>query len=214
MFDFKKATKTQLILSRKLDLFWDRREVKNIAGADCSYDYKSKKVGAIVVVIELPELKIIETSKGVSDFTIPYVPGFLNFREAPALIKAFKGLKTEPDVSLIDGNGIAHPRRMGIASYLGVVLDVATIGCAKSPFYPFTRPDNERGAYTHYKDRKDKRVGYCLRTRTGVKPIFISPGHRVNFAVSLEIVLKCSRYRIPEPIRHAHRLAGELFKNQ
>ncbi|HHF52033.1 MAG: endonuclease V [Candidatus Aminicenantes bacterium] len=214
MFDFKKAVKAQLMLSRKLDLFWDRKEVKKIAGADCSYDYKNKKVGAKVVVIELSDLKIIETSEGVADFAIPYVPGFLNFREAPALIKAFKGLNTEPDISLIDGNGIAHPRSMGIASYLGVVLGIATIGCAKSPFYPFTYPDNERGAYTHYKNRKDKHVGYCVRTRTGVKPIFVSPGHRVNFTVSLDIVLRCSKYRIPEPIRYAHRLAGELFKSQ
>jgi deoxyribonuclease V len=212
MFDFKKAMRAQSRLSRRLDLVWDRKEVKKIAGADCSYDYKNRKVAAKVVVLALPDLKIIETSEGVADFAIPYVPGFLNFREAPALIKAFKALNTEPNVSLIDGNGIAHPRRMGIASYLGVVLGIATIGCAKSPFYPFTRPDNERGAYTHYKNRKDEHVGYCLRTRTGVKPVYISPGHRIDFAASLDLVLRCSKYRIPEPIRQAHRLAGELFK--
>ena len=214
MFDFKKAMKAQHRLSRRLDLVWDRTEVKRIAGADCSYDPRNKKVGAKVVVLALPGLKIIETSEGVAGFAIPYVPGFLNFREAPALIKAFKSLSREPDVSLIDGNGIAHPRKMGIASYLGVVLGIATIGCAKTPFYPFTCPDNERGAYTHYNNRKNEQVGYCLRTRAGVKPIFISPGHRINFTASLDLVLRCSKYRIPEPIRQAHRLASELFKNR
>jgi deoxyribonuclease V len=214
MFNYQKASRAQEILSKKLNLFWNGSEVKNIAGADCSYDKKNRRVGAKVVVCRLPDLKMIDSSEAVVAAAIPYVPGFLNFREAPAYIKAFKKLDKVPDITLVDGNGIAHPRRMGIASYLGVVLDISTIGCAKSPFFPFKDPDNERGCYSYYRDRNNEHVGYCLRSCTGVKPIFVSPGNRIDLKTSMDIVLICSRYRIPEPIRLAHRLAGEIFKNQ
>jgi len=100
---------------------------------------------------------------------------------------------------------------MGLASYVGVVLDIPTIGCAKTPVFPYDPPGVNRGAYSPYKDRENELVGYCLRTQTSVKPVFVSPGHRVDFALSREIVLDCSRFRIPEPIRIAHHMAKNLF---
>jgi deoxyribonuclease V len=212
MFDYKKAAKTQKVLSRRLSLSWTSSEVKRIAGADCSYDYHNQKVGAKVVVCRFPDLEIIDSTDAVEDLVIPYVPGYLNFREAPAYIKAFKKLKKIPDVTLIDGNGVAHPRKMGIASYLGVVLDTPTIGCAKSPFFSFMDPDEHRGACTFYRNKRNEKVGYCLRTRSGVKPIFVSPGHLIDLETSRKLVLGCSRYRIPEPIRYAHKQAGALFQ--
>lgn len=214
MFDYNRAVRTQQILSKRLYLVWDGSQIKTIGGADCSYDHKNKKVGAKVIVCRLPDLKIIDSSEAVMDTAVPYVPGFLSFREAPAYIKSFKNLNTKPDVSLIDGNGIAHPRRMGIASYLGVVLNIATIGFAKSPFFPFTEPDQEKGSLTYYKNKNNEVVGSCLRTRTDVKPVFISPGNKIDLETSVQLVLRCSKFRIPEPIRYAHNLATALFKNQ
>ncbi len=211
MFDYQKAAESQRRLSLRVNLIWDKPEIKTIAGADCSYNFKNKKVGAKVVVCSFPDLEVIDSSESVADIAIPYVPGFLNFREAPAYIRAFNKLKTVPDLIFIDGNGIAHPRRMGIATYLGVVLDVPTVGCAKSPFYPFRVPDKKRGCYTLYKNNSHEKIGYCLRTRTGIKPIFVSPGHRIDFNTSKDLVLSCCKFRIPEPIRFAHRLAGKLF---
>jgi len=212
MFDYKKASKTQQILAKKLNLNWEGKKVNTIAGADCSYETKNKRVGASVVVCRFPELKVIDKSEAVTEVFVPYVPGFLTFREAPAFLKAFRKLKGKPDVTLVDGNGIAHPRKMGIASYIGVVLGIPTIGCTKSPFYPFQAPDPKRGAYTYYMNRARQSVGYCLRTQTGIKPIFVSPGHQINSEKSREIVLKCSKFRIPEPIRYAHKQATDIFR--
>ena len=154
---------------------------------------------------------LFEIIREVGEVPIPYVPGFLNFREGPIFLKAFRKLGRIPDLTLIDGNGIAHPRKMGLASYVGVVMNVSTVGCAKKPFFPYATPREERGQYTAFKDNKGVQVGYCLRTRTGVKPIFVSPGHRTDFAVAKQVTLELSKYRIPEPLRMAHHLAGQLF---
>ncbi|MFW6123871.1 MAG: endonuclease V [Acidobacteriota bacterium] len=214
MFDYKRAVKTQQILSNRLNLVWNGSEVKTIGGADCSYDHKNSKVYAKMVVCRLSDLRIIDSSEAAGDLVVPYAPGFLSFREAPAYIKSFERLNTIPDVILIDGNGIAHPRKMGVASFIGVVLDIPTIGCAKSPFFPFTLPDKKRGAYTWYRNKKNEEIGYCLRTQTDIKPIFVSPGNKIDFETSLHVVLKCSKFRIPEPIRYAHKQATDLLKNQ
>jgi len=210
-FNVKKAAEVQKRLASRLVLKQDVRKPKCIAGADFSYHKQNRLIGAIVVVQEFPGFKIIEVAKEVREVRIPYIPGYLNFREGPAFIKTFQKLKNKPDITLIDGNGIAHPRKMGLASYVGVVLDIPTIGCAKSPFFAFEPPSERRGAYSPYMDRKNEKVGFCLRTRTSVKPVFVSPGHRVDFAFSREIVLACAKFRIPEPIRIAHHMAKELF---
>jgi deoxyribonuclease V len=139
---------------------------------------------------------------------MPYVPGFLSYRELPVLIKAYKKMQLEPDVILVDGQGIAHPRRLGLASHLGVVLGRPTIGCAKSHLFgQYAVPGVKRGMYTIMKNG-DEAIGIVLRTRDNVKPLFVSPGHLVSADDCLSVVLKVTkRYRIPEPIRYAHKMA-------
>jgi deoxyribonuclease V len=211
VFDFKKAVEAQKRLSSRLDLTWEEREVELVAGVDSSYDEENRKIGVVVVVYKMPEFVIVEVAKEMSEATIPYVPGFLNFREGPVCLRVFRKLYKKPDVTLFDGNGIAHPRKMGLASHLGVVLDISTIGCAKNSFFPFRSPGEERGEYSELKNSDHEKVGYCLRTRTGVKPVFVSPGNKIDFRVSRELALKYSKYRIPEPLRMAHHLASQLF---
>jgi deoxyribonuclease V len=212
-FDLKKAAEAQQRMASRLVLRQGVRKTSSIAGADFSYHIQKRLIGAIVVVLKFPEFEIIEVAREIRDVRIPYVPGYLNFREGPAFIKSFQKLKNKPDLTLIDGNGIAHPRKMGLASYVGVVLDIPTIGCAKSPFFAFESPSEGRGAYSLYKNRKNEMIGFCLRTRAFVQPVFVSPGHRVDFTFSREIVLACSKFRIPEPIRIAHYMAKELFSD-
>lgn len=211
MFDFKKAVEAQKRLAARLDLTWEKREVQLVAGVDSSYDEEKQKIGVVVVVYKMPEFVIAEIGKEVCDVPIPYVPGFLYFREGPAILKVFRKLYKKPDVILFDGNGIAHPRKMGLASHMGVILDISTIGCAKNSFFPFQSPGEERGEYSNLENSDQEKVGYCLRTRTGVKPVFVSPGHKIDFQVSRELVLEYSNYRIPEPLRMAHHLASQLF---
>jgi len=187
------------------------RKVDLIAGADFSYLREEKFVGAVIVVHEIPSFKVVEVSEAIERLAVPYVPGFLNFREGPAFLKAFRKIKNRPDVTLVDGNGIAHPRKMGLASYVGVLLDISSIGCAKKPFFSFRPPDEERGAYTFFENTERERVGLCLRTRYGVKPVFVSPGHRMDIHSAGEWALYCSKFRIPEPLRTAHHLATKLF---
>jgi deoxyribonuclease V len=212
-FDLKKAAKAQQRLASHLIIRQVAPETRCIAGADFSYNKKDRLIGAIVVVCKFPHFEIIDIAEEIRAVEIPYIPGYLNFREGPAFIKCFKKLKSKPDLTLVDGNGIAHPRKMGLASYVGVVLDIPTIGCAKSPYFPFESPPERRGAFSLYMDRNNEKVGFCLRTRTSVKPIFVSPGHRVDFEFSREIVLACCKFRIPEPIRIAHHMAKELFSS-
>ncbi|MGD9345499.1 MAG: endonuclease V, partial [Candidatus Aminicenantes bacterium] len=210
-FDYKKAVIAQKRLSSRLDLTWEEREVQLVAGVDSSYTDEGRAIGVVVVVYKMPEFVIVEVAKEIGKVPIPYVPGFLNYREGPVFFKVFRKMHTKPDVTLFDGNGIAHPRRMGLASHVGVVLNISTIGCAKNSFYPFHSPGEERGDYSVLKNTDNEKVGYCLRTRTGVKPVFVSPGHKVDFRVSRELVLEFSKYRIPEPLRMAHHLASQLF---
>jgi deoxyribonuclease V len=211
MFDLKKAARVQQKLSSRLILEGKVGRITHVAGADFSYHEEKSFIGAVIVVGRMPELEIIEVASEIQKVRIPYIPGYLNFREGTAFIRAFRKLKVLPSVTLIDGNGIAHPRRMGLASYIGVVLDIPTIGCAKSAFFPYELPPEARGTYSIYRNKGQEKVGFCLRTRSSVKPVFVSPGHMVDFEFARELVLACSRYRIPEPLRAAHRLAKELF---
>lgn len=209
--NLKKASEIQLKLSRRLRLKWEETILETVAGADFSYDKENKLIGASVVVLSFPDFKILETVQVIRKVKFPYVSGYLAFREAPSFFEAFRKLKTKPDVTLVDGNGIAHPRKMGLASFVGVVRDICTIGCAKSPVYPFALPGKERGQYTSIRNEKKERVGLCLRTRDGIKPVFVSPGHRIDLMESMRIILICSRYRIPEPLRKAHITASHIF---
>ncbi len=184
-----------------------KKRIRTIAGTDVAIAKRS--LFAAVGLFSFPELELIEASYARSPESIPYVPGFLSYRELPVLLKAFERMKKKPDLVLVDGQGIAHPRGLGIASHLGVVLGYPTIGCAKSHLYgEYTMPGLTRGSnQAMWAD--GQQIGLVLRTRDNVKPLFVSPGHRVGFDDCLRVVLSATpRYRIPEPIRYAHKMAG------
>ncbi len=182
-------------------------QVETIAGVDASF--RDGLAHAAICLFRYPELECLETVTVVRPIDFPYVPGLLGFREVPALLEAFERLERLPDLILVDGHGLAHPRRFGIASHLGVVLDRPTIGCAKSLLVGEHRlPARRRGSRTRLLHRGEV-VGTCLRTRDGVKPVYASIGHRVDLATAVRVILRCAtRYRLPEPIRAADRAAG------
>ena len=177
-----------------------------VAGADCS-TRKGESVGVgAIVVMSFPELEVVETALHRGEVSMPYIPGLLSFRELPLLLGAFGKLKTRPHVIIVDGNGIAHPRGLGIASHLGITLGVPTIGCAKSRLLgEHGEPGVEKGdvaVWTH----QGRQIGAVLRTRRGVKPVYVSVGHMVSLEEATRIVLACAtRYRLPEPVRAAHK---------
>lgn len=165
---------------------------------------------AAVAVLRYPELEIIEQSTAEQPVAFPYVPGLLSFREAPAILAALERLDALPDVLIFDGQGYAHPRRMGIATHLGILLDRPTVGCAKSRLCGIApEPDLERGSYAWLRDG-DEVIGAVVRTRTRVRPVYVSVGHKMRLERAITLILSCTRgFRLPEPIRWAHRLASE-----
>lgn len=182
-----------------------------IAASDISYNRFSSHFHAAVVVVSLPELEIVEVSSAEGDVSFPYVPGLLSFREMPVMERAFEALKSKPDVFLIDGHGTCHPRRMGVACHAGLFLDVPTIGCAKSLLAgDYEEPAKKRGSFSNiYIDGEIS--GSALRTRDGVKPIYVSVGHKIDLETAREIALLSScGLRIPTPLREAHNKANEL----
>jgi deoxyribonuclease V len=209
--DLARAVRIQEESASRLILEWTGDEVSLVGAVDCSYDRKGKRIGAAAVVMTLPGLEIVETTGAVRRVAMPYIPGFLSFREGPICLDVLGKLSHQPDVILFDGNGIAHPRRMGLASHVGLELDRPSIGCAKTAFFPFRAPSERRGACTAYKNKNGETVGFCLRTRSGVQPVFVSPGHRMDLRMARKVVLNCSRFRIPEPLREAHRLSRKVF---
>jgi deoxyribonuclease V len=211
MMDLAWAIRMQEESASRLILEWTGGEIRFVAAADCSYDREEKRIGAAAVVMTWPGLEIVETAQAVLPLGLPYIPGFLSFREGPAYFAVLGKLSLRPDVFLFDGNGIAHPRRMGLASHIGLRLDRPSVGCAKTAFFPFRTPAVRRGACTVYMNRKGEKVGLCLRTRAGVQPVFVSPGHRIDIRLAGKLVLAASRFRIPEPLREAHRLSREIF---
>jgi len=142
--DFSKAARLQERLAGRIRLSWGSGKVRRVAGADVACSRGDDRMAAAVVVLSYPGLKILETASVRQRLRIPYVPGFLSFREGPPPLRALRRQRIGPDVTLLDGNGIAHPRRLGLASHVGVLLDIPTVGCAKSPFYPFQPPDKKR----------------------------------------------------------------------
>jgi deoxyribonuclease V len=184
---------------------------QRVAGLDCAFSSDKKRIVAAVVVLELPDFQCVETAEAVLDVTFPYVPGLLSFREAPACLAAMRKLKTVPDVVLVDGQGIAHPRRLGLASHLGLFLDIPTIGCAKSRLIgEYGNLPSQKGAFVPLMD-KNEHIGFVVRSRKDVKLLFVSPGHKITHIEAVEVVLSCcSRYRLPEPARLAHQFVTRL----
>ncbi len=186
-------------------------EVELVAGADISYNKFSPKLYASVVVWKRSTGEIMEVSDVLGESTFPYVPGYLSFREAPTLLRAFAKLESKPDVVMVDGQGIAHPRRFGIACHLGLWLDLPTIGCAKSRLVgTFVPPDLEAGSVSDLTDRGEV-IGQVVRTKKRTNPLFIAPGHRIDLESAVRVVMQCCRgYRIPEPTRQAHLRVNDL----
>lgn len=184
-------------------------EVRKIAGVDVGFEQNNTITRAAVVVLEYPSLTLQEYAIAREPTRFPYIPGLLSFREVPAVLAALEQLSTLPDMLLCDGQGIAHPRRLGIASHLGVLLDLPTIGVAKSRLVgSHAEPDEEKGAWQPLIDHGET-IGCVLRSRSRVKPLYISPGHRVSLDSARHWVMAClTRYRLPETTRWAHRLAS------
>jgi deoxyribonuclease V len=204
--DFKKARRLQEKWAGRVREKRLKKRISWVAGADVAFPGGGERCLAGVVLLRFPELEIVEKVEAVVPCRIPYVPGFLSFREAPAIFKAMEKLSRTPDVLLVDGQGLAHPRRFGLACHLGVGLGLPTIGCGKSRLigeHAEVGPD--KGANTDLIDRGEV-VGSVLRSRTGVSCIYISAGHLVDLESALKLVLACSpRYRVPEPTRQADK---------
>lgn len=184
--------------------------VSTVAGVDVGFESGNTITRAAVVVLDFPSLKVRSKVLVRRPTRFPYIPGLLTFRELPAVLEAFQQLDAMPDLVLYDGQGIAHPRRFGIAAHLGVWLDLPVIGAAKSRLIG-THDDvpSERGAWRPLHDR-DECIGAVLRTRTAVSPLYISIGHRISLETAIDFVLACApRYRLPETTRAAHALASE-----
>ncbi|MFQ5813247.1 MAG: deoxyribonuclease V, partial [Anaerolineae bacterium] len=182
-------------------------QVNTVAGVDVSF--KNEVARAAIVVLGYPGLTPLDYSLAELPVEFPYIPGLLAFREAPPVLAALKELKTEPDLLIFDAQGLAHPRRMGLATHLGIIIDRPSIGCAKSRLCgSHHEPGPERGSYTHLHDN-DEIIGAVVRTRTNVNPLYISIGHQVDLPTAIEYVLGCcTKYRLPETTRYAHRVAG------
>lgn len=181
--------------------------INTVAGVDIGL--KENTARASVVVLNFPELQVVDSVVAESPVRFPYIPGLLSFREIPPLLIAFSQLQTEPDLVIVDGQGIAHPRRFGLASHLGLILDKPTIGCAKSRLWGrYEEPDLEQGAYTYLTD-KDEVIGAAVRTRTNVRVVYVSIGHRISLDSARTWTLGCCQgYRLPETTRHAHNAAS------
>ncbi|MGD8784760.1 MAG: deoxyribonuclease V [Thioalkalispiraceae bacterium] len=187
------------------------KTIEYVAGTDVGFEENGKTTRAAVVILEFNSLELIDSALIKIKTTFPYIPGYLSFREIPALLKAFEKIKLTPDIILCDGQGIAHPRRLGIASHLGVLLDLPTIGVAKSRLIgTYNEPGMSKGNRSLLYAGKEK-IGYVLRTRENVKPLFISPGHKISIQTACDIVIKCTtKYRLPETTRQAHNIASNL----
>jgi deoxyribonuclease V len=188
-----------------------------VAGVDVSV--RNGQSRAAVVLLALPELAPFEAVTASRPAVFPYIPGLLAFREGPVILDALERLTTPPDVLIFDAHGIAHPLRFGLATHLGVVLDLPSVGCAKSRLCgEYQEPGEKKGSWTYLRDqgacrrragKRQETIGAVVRTRDGVKPVFVSVGHRVDLDSAVSLVLRCSpRYRLPETTRWAHRVAG------
>ncbi len=206
------AIALQKQLRERLVLTWDDRPLTTIGGVDVSL--KGETARAAIVVFRYPDLAPLASITADVPLAFPYIPGLLSFREAPAILAAWDELTLKPDLLMVDGQGIAHPRGFGIASHLGLWIDRPTIGVAKSRLYgTHAEPGTERGDFAPLHDQSDPRrvIGAVLRTRASVKPVYVSPGHLIDVEHSRRFVLDCvTPFRLPEPTRWAHRVrAGE-----
>jgi deoxyribonuclease V len=205
------ARELQRTLAGRVDATTTLGPVTRLAAADVSFDRGSPVVFAAVVVIDVATGRLLDSAGAVAPALFPYVPGLLSFREAPAVLAAFEKLSVEPDAVLCDGQGIAHPRRLGLASHIGLWLDRPTIGCAKSRLCgTHEEVGPSRGSTTPLIDG-DEVIGRVVRTRRNVKPLYVSPGHRCDIDSAVRLVLEqVGKYRLPEPARMAHEVVNAM----
>lgn len=194
------------VVIRKFD-----KKIETVAGLDCSFSKDKKNVIACIIVLSTKNFEIIEAAYAVERVRFPYIPGLLSFREAPACLAAAEKLKMVPDTIIVDGQGMAHPRRFGLACHLGLFLDIPTIGCAKSRLIgEFDALKAKRGSTSDLFDKGEK-IGTVLRTRDNVKEVYVSVGYKCRLEDAIRIVLDCcKKYRIPEPSRIAHQMVSKL----
>lgn len=187
----------------------DFGSVQTVAGVDVGFEAGGTVTRAAIAILTYPELELQESAVARCPTVFPYIPGLLSFREIPAVLQAFAQLRTSPDLLLCDGQGLAHPRRFGIACHLGLLVNLPSIGVAKSRLVGhYTEPATTKGAQQPLEDRGET-IGVVLRTRTGTKPLYISVGHRISLESAIAYVSNCTtRYRLPETTRWAHRLAS------
>ncbi|MGJ3252627.1 MAG: deoxyribonuclease V [Elainellaceae cyanobacterium] len=195
--------KHEVILTDQFD------DVQRVAGVDVGFEDSGKTTRAAVAVLSFPELQLQEQAIARRPTTFPYIPGLLSFREIPAVLDALEQLALVPDLLLCDGQGIAHPRRLGIACHIGLLTNLPAIGVAKSRLVGFhDEIPNEKGTWQPLRHRGET-IGAVLRSRTGTKPLYISPGHRISLSTAIDYVMRCTpKYRLPETTRQAHKLAS------
>lgn len=209
------ATEIQRELRLKLEVNERPLEIATIGGADISLNLYSTTIYAGIILLSFPHLQPLAYSLVKAETRFPYVPGYLAFREVPALLQVWEQMPQKPDVLVVDGHGIAHPRRMGIAAHFGALTGQASMGCAKKILFgKFEEPMAEQGATSPIMD-KEEQIGYAFRSKSRIAPIYVSPGHAMGLNNTLEVIRQCTgKYRIPEPTRLAHELVNRFRKGE
>jgi deoxyribonuclease V len=202
----QEALKDRIILKKTFS------KVETIGGGDVAYSRDGNLLFGAIAVLSFPNLEILDVATADGEIPFPYIPTLLSFREGPILIKTSQRLKIIPDVMIFDGQGIAHPRGMGLASHMGLWLNIPSIGCAKTPLLDeFVSPGPLKESFEWIFKGREK-VGAVLRTKEKVKPLFISPGHRIDLSTSIQLILEsCKGYRFPEPLRKAHQASRKML---
>jgi deoxyribonuclease V len=210
--DFREARKIQIDLAGKIILKNEFDQLNIIAGCDVAYTSSDNRAYAAICLYEYPSITKKEEVLSISEVSYPYITGLFTFREGPPLLRAFEKLKKRPDVIIFNGQGIAHPRKMGLATHLGILLDIPSIGCTqRSMLGPEIEPGNHHGDRCEVRNPSNEKIGSWLRTRENVRPIFVSQGHKINLSTGIDIILNCTKnYKMPEPLRAAHIAANHL----
>jgi deoxyribonuclease V len=209
-YSFEDATAYQIELAKQLN-FQPLNKIETIAGADISFNKNSTTMYAGIVILTYPGMVLKSFALETYETSFPYKAGFLGFKEVPALLKVWELIPNKPDVVVLDGNGILHPRRMGVASHFGILANQTTIGCAKSLLHGENHiPENKRLSATEINSH-DEKIGFALRTKINCESVYVSAGHLITADQSLAIMKKCvGNYRIPEPTRMAHNIVNDF----
>lgn len=211
----EEAKQIQQRLSERVILKDDFERIEKTLGVGVVFSKGGDEVFVGCVSFVLPELKIIETAFEKQKVSFPYTPGFFAFSAGPAIISAIKKIE-KPDLIIFPGRGIEHPRRLGLASHLGVLLNLPTIACSKTPLWrDYPEPSSKKGAHLFIEGEKGEPIGAVVRTREGTKPVFVTLGHKISIQTAVRIVLECSpKFRIPEPLRQAQMFATKMRESE